>query len=151
VHAGLFIFSGTNPREAVKFGPFDSAAMLGWVKHYAGPNSGTPLGLTLESAGRAVLQSRFTQKHVLVITDGVNTVGPDPAIVVPRIRQASEAKGATVFVHFVAFDVEAKVFAPLKKMGVTVVGAADEKQLNQQLEFILEEKILLEKEEPTKK
>jgi hypothetical protein len=33
---------------------------------------------------------------------------------------------------------------------VTVVGAADEKQLNQQLEFILEEKILLEKEEPKK-
>ncbi len=38
-----------------------------------------------------------------------------------------------------------------KKAGVTVVGAADEKQLGQQLEFILEEKILLEKEAPTKK
>jgi hypothetical protein len=30
---------------------------------------------------------------------------------------------------------------------VTVVGAVDEKQLGQQLEFILEEKILLEKED----
>jgi len=31
-----------------------------------------------------------------------------------------------------------------------VVGAVDEKQLGQQLEFILEEKILLEKESPKK-
>ena len=52
---------------------------------------------------------------------------------------------------FVAFDVNANVFAPLKKLGVTVVGAADEKQLKSQLEFILEEKILLEKEPAPKK
>jgi hypothetical protein len=32
-----------------------------------------------------------------------------------------------------------------------VVGAADEKQLNTQLEFILQHKILLEEEEPAKK
>jgi hypothetical protein len=32
-----------------------------------------------------------------------------------------------------------------------VVGAADEKQLNTQLEYILQRKILLEEEEPVKK
>ncbi len=52
--------------------------------------------------------------------------------------------------HFVAFDVDAKQFAPLKKLGATVVGAADEKQLNTQLEYILQRKILLEEEEPVK-
>ena len=47
---------------------------------------------------------------------------------------------------------DAKVFDPLKKLGATVVGAADEKQLNSQLEFILQRKILLEDEElPRKK
>ena len=46
---------------------------------------------------------------------------------------------------------DAKVFDPLKKLGATVVGAADEKQLNSQLEFILQKKILLEDEEPAKK
>ena len=50
-----------------------------------------------------------------------------------------------------AFDVDAKVFDPVKKLGATVVGAADEKQLNTQLEFILQRKILLEEEEPAKK
>ena len=41
----------------------------------------------------------------------------------------------------------ANVFAPLKRQGATVVAAADEKQLNQQLDFVLEEKILLEKDD----
>jgi len=147
VHAGLFIFSGNKTLEAVKFGPLDCPAMLDWIKRYAGPNSGTPLGLALDQAARAVLDSKLSQKHVLVVTDGLNTFGPDPALIVPRIHRAAEAKGTGVSIHFVAFDVAAKVFAPLKKMGVTVVGAADEKQLHQQLEFILEEKILLEREE----
>jgi hypothetical protein len=51
----------------------------------------------------------------------------------------------------VAFDVAAKVFDPVKKLGATVVGASDEKQLNTQLEYILQRKILLEEEEPVKK
>jgi hypothetical protein len=38
----------------------------------------------------------------------------------------------------------------LKRQGVTVVGAADEQQLNSQLQFILQQKILLEDEEPSK-
>ena len=50
-----------------------------------------------------------------------------------------------------AFDVDAKQFNSVKKLGATVVGAADEKQLNTQLEFILQRKILLEEEEPAKK
>jgi hypothetical protein len=50
----------------------------------------------------------------------------------------------------VAFDVDAKVFAGVKKLGATVVSAANESQLNTQLEFVLEKKILLEDEEPPK-
>lgn len=148
IHAGLFIFKGTGASEAVKFGPFDAPAMLSWIQQYRGPDSGTPLGATIEAASKAVLNSKFSERHILVVTDGMNTAGPDPVVVMPRINKAAEAKGGTVLVHFVAFDIDAKVFAPLKKAGVTVVGAADEKQLGQQLEFILEEKILLEK--PTK-
>ena len=47
----------------------------------------------------------------------------------------------------------ANVFSGVKKQGATVVGAADEAQLNAQLEFILQRKILLEEEEapPAKK
>jgi hypothetical protein len=57
----------------------------------------------------------------------------------------------TVSVHFVAFDVDAKVFDGVKKLGATVVGASDEKQLDTRLDDILQRKILLEEEEPVKK
>lgn len=146
IHAGLFIFKGTGAAEAVKFGPFQPQSMRDWVKSYRGPDSGTPLGITIETASRALMNSKFSARHILVVTDGINTSGPDPVVVVPKINKAAEGKGSPIFIHFVAFDIDAKVFAPLKKLGVTVVGAADEKQLGQQLEFILEEKILLEKE-----
>jgi hypothetical protein len=146
VQAGLFTFSGSGANEVVKFGKFDPAAMRKWVKEYPGPGSGTPLGAALETASRAVLKSDMPQKHVLLITDGMNTAGPDPAQVLPQLVREAERKGVILFTHFVAFDVAARVFEPLKKHGATVVGAANEKELNGQLDFILEEKILLEKE-----
>ena len=84
-------------------------------------------------------------------TDGVNTVGPEPATVLPRIKDQAGRKQAVISAHFVTFDIDAKLFDPLKKQGVTVVGAANEEQLNAQLGFILEKKILLEDEEPPTK
>jgi len=69
-----------------------------------------------------------------------------------ELKQQAEQNHTSLSVHFVAFDVDAKVFDSVKKLGATVVGAADEKQLNGQLEFILQKKILLEEEEtPAKK
>jgi hypothetical protein len=98
-----------------------------------------------------VLKSELSRKHVLVITDGLNTVGPAPEVLLAPLMKQAEKAGTPLFTHFVAFDVDAKQFAPVKKLGATVVGAADETQLNTQITFILEEKILLEAEEPTKK
>jgi hypothetical protein len=146
VQAGLFTFSGNGATEVVKFGKFDAGAMRKWLKDYPGPGSGTPLGAALETASRAVLKSDLPQKHVLLITDGMNTAGPDPAQVLPQLVREAERKGVILFTHFVAFDIAARVFEPLKKHGATVVGAANEKELNGQLDFILEEKILLEKD-----
>ena len=88
---------------------------------------------------------------MLVITDGMNTAGPDPAGVLPKLKMRAEQKQANLSVHFVAFDVDAKVFDPVKKLGATVVSAADEKQLNTQLDYIMQKKILLEEEEAPRK
>jgi von Willebrand factor type A domain len=151
VHAGLFVFEGGGARQAVKFGPFDGVALKNWAQRFSAPGGGTPLGNALKKAGQAVLDSGLTRKHVLVITDGINTAGPDPATVLARLKQLAEQKQSTLSVHFVAFDVNAKVFDGVKKLGATVLGASDEAQLNGQLEIILEKKILLEDEEPPKK
>ena len=150
VETGLFIFSGDSAREAVKFGPFDEAALEKFARDFSMPSGNTPLGNALSVATRKVLSSPLSRKHVLIITDGMNTAGPTPATVMPRLKQQAAEKQTTVAVHFVAFDVDAKVFDSVKKLGATVVGAADEKQLDSQLQYILQRKILLEEEEPVK-
>lgn len=151
IQAGLFVFSGNTAREAVKFGPFDAAALEAFARTFSSPNGNTPLGNALSVATRTVMNSPLSRKHVLIITDGMNTEGPTPAAVLPRLKQQAEQQHTPLSVHFVAFDVDAGVFASVKKLGATVVGASDEKQLNTQLEYILQRKILLEEEEPAKK
>jgi hypothetical protein len=150
IHTGLFVFQGEGAREAVKFGPFDSGALQNWARNFSQPSGNTPLGNALSTAGRAVLASPLPRKHVLVITDGMNTAGPAPTTVLPKLKLQAVEKQTRLSFHFVAFDVDAKEFDGVKKLGATVVGAADEKQLNSQLQFILQRKILLEEEEPKK-
>ncbi|MDB6154984.1 MAG: hypothetical protein JWL90_3437, partial [Chthoniobacteraceae bacterium] len=60
---------------------------------------------------------------------------------------AASRSGIGLNIHFIAFDVEARVFEPLKKLNVTLLSASNEKQLDAQLTLILERKILLEDEE----
>ena len=148
IHSGLIVFDGDNATAAVKFGPFDPQTMVNWLKTFSHPQGSTPLGEAVRLAGQTVLSSNLTRKHVLILTDGVNTRGADPAAVIPRLVQSAGQRSTTISFHFVAFDVDAQAFTRVKKLGATVVAAADEKQLNTQLEFILEEKILLEAETP---
>jgi uncharacterized glyoxalase superfamily protein PhnB len=151
IYAGLFIFSGDSATEAVKFGPFNATPFEEFAKSFSSPAGDTPLGNSLNVAARAVLNSPLSRKHVLIITDGENTKGPLPSVVMPRLKKQAEEKQSTLSIHFVAFDVAAKVFDSVKKQGATVVAATDEATLNTQLQFILQKKILLEDEEPAKK
>jgi hypothetical protein len=151
VDAALFIFSGENATAAIPLGPFDATALQNWAASFRNPAGGTPLGNAVNAAARAVLDSPLPRKHVLVITDGVNTQGPQPSSVIPSLKNQAERNHSSVAFHFIAFDVDAKVFDPVKKLGATVVSAADEAQLNTQVDFILQRKILLEDEEPAKK
>jgi hypothetical protein len=151
IEAGVFVFDKNSAREAVKFGPFDESAIENFANSFSNPSGNTPLGNSLTVAGRAVMKSPLNHKHILVITDGMNTAGPKPEEVLPKLKEQALQKGTALSTHFVAFDVDAKVFAPVKKLDATVVAAADERQLDTQLQFILQRKILLEEEEPPKK
>jgi hypothetical protein len=151
IQTALFVFRGGEARAAIPLGPFDAGALQDWARRFSSPQGGTPLGNALRTAGQSVLNSPLSRKHVLVITDGLNTVGPPPESVMPDLKRQAARSQVSLGVHFVAFDVDARQFEPLKKLGATVVGAGDEKQLNSQLEFILQRKILLEEEEPPRK
>jgi hypothetical protein len=151
IEAGVFVFDKNSAREAVKFGAFDESAIESFANSFSNPTGNTPLGNALTFASRAVFKSPLNHKHILVITDGMNTAGPKPEEVLPKLKQQALQKGTALSTHFVAFDVDAKVFASVKKLDATVVAAADEKQLDTQLQFILQRKILLEEEETPKK
>lgn len=148
VQSGLITFQEGRPQYAVSFGAFHPDAMRKWMGQFRGPAGGTPLGNALTLAGQDLSKSGCPRQHILVVTDGVNTVGPAPAAALKTLNTRAARDGKPVGVHFVAFDVAAQLFDPVKKLGATVVGAADEKELNSRLEFILEKKILLEEEEP---
>jgi uncharacterized protein YegL len=144
----LVTFDGHRARFAVPFGPFDGAALRGWMNRFTAPDGSTPLGDAVRVAGRAVLGSALVHKHLLVLTDGENTESLDPRTALRKLESDATRRGTAIAAHFVAFDVDAKVFDGVKSLGATVVGAANEKQLGAQLEYILEKKILLEAEEP---
>lgn len=147
VSCSLVVFSGTGAREAVPFDELDAEKLTAWVKTFQKPSGATPLGEAIRTAAKPLLQSKAKHKHILVLTDGINTVGPQPSEVIPNLKSEAESNGSGLSLHFIAFDVAAKVFEPIKKLNATVVGAANEKELNTQLDFIVEKKILLEEEE----
>lgn len=140
----LLIFGNDKVKEALPLAEFKAQTFRDWAKSAPMPDGGTPIGDALRVATTQLLASPLDHKHILVITDGANTVGPGPEKVLPQLRKDAEAKEAYVGVHFVAFDVSAKVFDPLKKLDVTVVGASNEDQLNMQLNYVLREKLLVE-------
>jgi hypothetical protein len=151
IESGLIVFSGKEAKNALEFGPFKPDAYRNWLKQFSNPRESTPLGAAVALAGEKVLGSSLPRKHILVITDGQNTAGRDPVATIGALQRRAARLNSAVLIHFVAFDVDSNVFAGVKKLGATVVGAADEKELNAQLEFILEEKILLEAETPARK
>ncbi|MDB6123382.1 MAG: hypothetical protein JWQ71_2375 [Pedosphaera sp.] len=150
IEAGLYIFHDASATNVVPFGPFNPAAMHTWIKNFSQPTGATPLGNSINVASKAVLGSNLSRKHIVIVTDGNNTSGPKPEVVIPGIKKTAKGTSSDISFHFVAFDVDAKVFEPVKKLGATVVGAADAQQLSTQLEFIFEKKILLEDEEPAR-
>jgi len=144
----LVRFEGAGGGVALPLAPFDAAAMRTWIEGFRKPAGPTPLGDALRIAGEAVLGSKVATKHVLLLTDGKNTAGPDPAAVLQRLRQDAERQGVGLSAHFVAFDVDAAEFRDVAALGATLVSASDEAQLKDRMEYILEEKILLEVASP---
>jgi von Willebrand factor type A domain len=150
VEAGVYIFAHNTGSPVVDFGSLDAGAIRKWASGFSAPAGNTPLGNAINVAAQRVLASSLPHKHVLVITDGVNNVGPAPSNVLLKMKKQADQKGTSLSTHFVAFDVSAKVFDTVRSQGATVVAAANGKELDSQLQYILQQKILLEDEEPPK-
>lgn len=151
LEACLVTFNNGSVGIPIPFGEFKPNAFRQWVQSAPQPDGGTPLGDAIRKAALLLMDSKAKHQHILVVTDGMNTMGTEPAAVIPSIRKQAAAKETSMGIHFVGFDIASKIFDPLKKLDVTVVSAANEKQLNTQLGYIVEQKILLEDEEPPAK
>lgn len=141
---GLYVFNQRQPDVALPLAPFSAAALRQWVRAQKLPSDSTPLGATLLQAGQALLKSSASHKHLLVLTDGENSTGVTPQHALQALQAHAEQTQTSFFVHVIAIDIKPTVFRALQRQGATLIGAADEKQLQAQLDFILENQILLE-------
>jgi len=140
LQVALFVFDGkTGVREVLAPGKFDAARLRESLPQRKDIAGGTPLGRATDAAAKSIAAVQASSRHVIVLTDGDNTAGPKP-------EDAIRAGKAPVQFHFIAFDVDARVFSGVRQAGATLLSAGDAKQLDERLGFLLEEKILLEKE-----
>jgi hypothetical protein len=109
------------------------------------PDGDTPIGNAMIVAKRAVDSTALAKRHILVVTDGENTVGYSPADVTRVITNESEKDRASIY--FVAFDVASSKFNPVRDAGGLVLAASNETDLQGTLNYLLSGKILAEQPE----
>ena len=106
------------------------------------PLGGTPIGDAIIAAQRDLDATGLTREHIIVVTDGESNHGYAPVDVLNAISNLEEPWRAAVY--FVAFDVDAGVFTPLREAGGLVLPAANAQELQGALDYILSGKILVE-------
>jgi Mg-chelatase subunit ChlD len=107
------------------------------------PDGGTPIGSAMITAKRELDATGLTRRHLLVVTDGENTDGPEPDRVAAAIARRPEAERPSLY--FVAFDIDEKRFAGVRDAGGLLLAAANAKELNDTLDTLLRGRILIEK------
>jgi len=142
IEAGLVVFQDNQVRAEIPLRSLDAGQFKSWAEHFKKYSGGTPLGEGIRKASEMLAKSKSPKKHILVVTDGESNVGVSPEQVI-KTMQDNDQK---IPVYFVAFDVDARVFDPVKKLGATVVSASNEAQLRAQIDSIVGKKILLEAE-----
>jgi Mg-chelatase subunit ChlD len=141
----VYEFSGRDRRPSsrsiVPLGPPDVAAARSAINSMR-PDGGTPIGDAIIVAQQDLAESGWSRQHIIVVTDGENTQGYNPADVVEAIGRVDEARRAAVY--FIAFDVAEKKFAPVRDAGGLVLAADNEQELQQTLDYLFTGKILAE-------
>lgn len=141
---GLYVFRGQSAIRALSLEDYRGDRVRSWLAEQGLPSAATPLGDAMRLAGTDLLAASARHRHLLVVTDGANTAGIQPASALNDLLREATRLERAVFVHVIALDIAPGTFRLLKERGATLIGAADESQLQAQLDFILENRILLE-------
>ncbi len=142
---GVYEFSSRDNqphcRQVIALGPPDSRMAANALERMV-PQGGTPIGDAMIRAKLDLDGTGMSRRHMLVVTDGKNNKGYSPGDVASAI--AGQPEEDRVSLYFVAFDIGADRFSRVKDTGGLVLEAANERDLNQTMDFILTGKILAE-------
>ena len=128
-------------REVIRLGPPDPAGAGAAIRGMKA-GGGTPIGEAMVVARVALDRSGLQRRHLLVVTDGENTDGPDPALVTSILEKQPDEQRASLY--FVAFDVDAEAFAPVKNAGALLLSAKSGAELAATFDELLSDRILVE-------
>jgi Mg-chelatase subunit ChlD len=109
------------------------------------PGGKTAIGLALERGTELLAQSGTVLKTLVVITDGENTVGPDPLSALNAInedrnsasRPGLPVRTAGTLVRCVGFDVQGGLFAAWEAEGARVYETKDRPELEKALRGLI--------------
>lgn len=109
------------------------------------PGGRTAIGKALESGAAILAGSGTILKSLIIISDGENTEGVDPALALAALNQnrntAStpgmpvETRG--ILTTFVGFDVDTGIYSELADIGSRITSASDQDSLRQALQTVL--------------
>jgi len=138
----ITIFSfATHANRVLAIQPYNRDSVRAALDLIAEPGGGTAIGSAMAVARRELYAGGVLRKYLLVVTDGENTNGRNPAEVAKEISRRSER---SVQMYFVAFDTDTAKFAFLKPLGGDVLPAANGGALRTTLNTLYTQRIWAE-------
>jgi Mg-chelatase subunit ChlD len=140
IKVGIVVFSdGVGTLLPVQ--PYNRDAIRSALERVPSPRGGTAIGDAMDSARAELYRSGTFRKVMLVVTDGENTDGRDPAVVAREIARRSDGG---VRMYFIAFDTDGDKFAFVREVKGDVVTAQNSAGLESSLSSLYEAKVLAE-------
>lgn len=110
------------------------------------PDGATAIGDAVAEGVRILASSGTILRSLIVVTDGENTEGTEPADVMSAVFKSRNDKSTPDFpvntgsylVSFIGFDIGSGYFEPFGQYGARVTSASDEAELAQRLSALLE-------------
>lgn len=140
INVGLYAFSG-QVQTLVPVQRYNRDELSNALSSMGPPKGATAIGSAMDVARADLYKAGTFRKYIVLVTDGENTDGPDPADVAREIERRSEG---AVRLYLVAFDVDAKHFAFVREVHGELLGASNGDALRAGLDSIYRGKILAE-------
>ncbi|MGQ0764681.1 MAG: VWA domain-containing protein [Gemmatimonadota bacterium] len=140
VNVGLYVFS-SDVERVLPIAPYDRTRLRDALASLREPDGGTAIGDAIDAAVPDLYGAGTIRKYILVVTDGENTEGRNPARVAAEVDRRSEG---AVRLMLVAFDVDGEKFGFVPAVRGTLVEATNAAGLAASLDTLYRGRILAE-------